>query len=633
MKLKMHVWLLAIALALLTIPLVAQPATAQAVDAPWPMWRQNPAHTGEGVGTAPTYIVLNWKFPTDGPIYSAPSIVGGKVYFGSDDKNWYCIDAYTGKSVWKYKTTNAIRSSPAIVGGKLYTGRDDGNVYCLNATTGALIWKATGIGAAATLVDAWSSPCVDSGRVYIGASNSQVYCLDATTGATIWTYTTGGAVNSAPAVVAGKIYVGSGDNYFYCLNATGGLVWRWNTLRPGESASRGLAGGTGGVSASATVADGKVFFFAHNGGRYWALDANTGNPVWLFWPRKQRYNYQNPKPTDIKVGGVNPGDQPGHDPIGMRTSAPTCGAPAYHDGKLYLLEDWAMQCLNAKTGERQWAPYPGMLDPKYTDYLGNATLYGATLTGISTPGDPFYRSMNYELMIGFISQSSFLYADGKIYIGSRANSVYCNDAITGKRYSWYQTNDLIWSSPSLGYGNIYIGSLDWNLYCFKEGGISAYRKPGAYRTATSISATLSSTNLVVDTPLKITGSVTPAPPADPYKGAPSVIAFFTRPDGTRWEETWHLKSNQYGWYMGDPTYEITFKPDMVGTWTVKVQLHATAFDPYQTAETTTRTFTVVAGSSASPASAASISTSAIGYSTIIATIAIASVWYIKKKQT
>ncbi|WP_406293488.1 PQQ-binding-like beta-propeller repeat protein [Embleya sp. NBC_00888] len=45
----------------------------------------------------------------------APSVVGGVVYVGSDDKNVYALDAATGIGKWSYPTGDRVAtgSGPA----------------------------------------------------------------------------------------------------------------------------------------------------------------------------------------------------------------------------------------------------------------------------------------------------------------------------------------------------------------------------------------------------------------------------------------------------------------------------------------------------------------------------------------
>ena len=86
-------------------------------------------------------MTLAWKFPTNGAVMTSPSVVAGIVYFGSQDKNIYAVNAWSGTPIWNFTTLDAVEASPAIVNGKLVTGGEDGYVYCLNAYNGSLQWK------------------------------------------------------------------------------------------------------------------------------------------------------------------------------------------------------------------------------------------------------------------------------------------------------------------------------------------------------------------------------------------------------------------------------------------------------------------------------------------------------------
>ncbi|HUT16956.1 MAG TPA: PQQ-binding-like beta-propeller repeat protein [Acidobacteriota bacterium] len=68
---------------------------------PWPMWRRAPEHTGTGQ-FGPTNLTLRWEFTTCGAVLSSPSVVDGRVYVGSNDKNIYCLDALSGRLVWNF---------------------------------------------------------------------------------------------------------------------------------------------------------------------------------------------------------------------------------------------------------------------------------------------------------------------------------------------------------------------------------------------------------------------------------------------------------------------------------------------------------------------------------------------------
>ena len=224
----------------------------------WPMFHNNPSHTGYTSGPGPTTnqtlwiyetlydiwgpcpIVVNgmlyigggwgpilyalnattggsmWNYTTWAWIASTPSVVDNVVYFSSYNTNVTSLDASTGALIWNYTTGDFLAaSSPCVVNDVLYIGGGWGNiVYALNTTTGLQIWNYT------TEDQVHSSPAVADGIVYVGSSDYNVYALNATTGAKIWNYTTGFDVFSYPAVVEGIVYVGSSDDNVYALNAT-----------------------------------------------------------------------------------------------------------------------------------------------------------------------------------------------------------------------------------------------------------------------------------------------------------------------------------------------------------------------------------------------------------------------------
>ncbi len=190
------------------------------------MQRWNPYETVLGVSNVGS-LRPRWR-NTVGPVggyeqfigqyfESAPAVVNGVLYIGSDDGNVYALSAATGAQLWNYTTGNPVDSSPAVVNGIVYVGSLDENVYALNAGTGVQLWSyRTGY-----LVE--SSPAVVNGIVYIGSDDGSFYALNAATGAKLWSFDTGealaGSVEPSPALANGAVYFGSWDGNVYALNA------------------------------------------------------------------------------------------------------------------------------------------------------------------------------------------------------------------------------------------------------------------------------------------------------------------------------------------------------------------------------------------------------------------------------
>jgi outer membrane protein assembly factor BamB len=361
---------------------------------PWPMWRRDPAHTATGQ-SGPTNLTLRWMFTTGGGVVSSPGVVDCKVYVGSQDKNVYCLDARSGSLIWTFKTGFRIKSSPAVVDGKVYIGPDDGYVYCLDAKNGSLIWKNSVGGYVsfpfASVARLSSSPTVVGGRVYVGSLANRTYCFAAKNGSNIWFFPTSGPITSSPAVVDGAVYITSQEPNFgalYKLDAkNGSLIWKIN-IPYQLTAKRGTD-----MHASPTVADGMVFTSA-NRLEYYGVNATTGEIKWT---------YRNTADEFI-----------------------VC-SPLYHKGKLFIIDQFFIVCVNATNGSLIWKSWLG------------AELY-----------------------------VSPTYADGKLYVSTDQRSVYVLNATTGDKLSWFGTGSNSWSSPTIYEGRVYIGNHDWRVYCLAD---------------------------------------------------------------------------------------------------------------------------------------------------------------------
>jgi len=361
---------------------------------PWPMWRHDPEHTAAGQ-VGPADLTLRWKFTTGGGVVSSPSVAYGRVYFGSQDKNVYCVDARDSKLLWTFETGARIKSSPAVVNGKVYIGPDDGNIYCLDAFNGSLVWKSDAGGyieahfAAAVLLR--SSPMVVDCRVYVGSLDTNVYCLDADSGEVNWKFKTGGYITSSPAVVDGAVYVVSQEpdsGALYKLDAiSGDVVWKMSI--PYQML---FMGGTD-LHASPTVADGMVFV-SSNAKEYYGINTATGKIEWTY-----------------RAEGAE--------------EFILCST-IYNAGKLYLIDKFSIMCVDAKNGTAIWETYLG-------DELYVSPTYADDKLYIATDQRSIYvlNATSGEKLGHFVTSSNSWSAptiyEGRVYVGNNDWNVYCLD--------------------------------------------------------------------------------------------------------------------------------------------------------------------------------------------------------------
>jgi outer membrane protein assembly factor BamB len=199
---------------------------------------------------------------------TSPTVVGDRVYVGTQRGNVYCLDADNGRTIWRHHVDAPVKGAISYDRGKVFFGAYDGKLYALGAAAGKLLWTTSGAHG-----HFYSTPAVAYSRVYLGSTDGTVYAFDERTGVLVWARATGSYVYGSPAVYDRRVFIGSYDHVFYALDAaTGNVVWTFGAAGP--------------ISGSAAVIDG-VVYFAHlgrPGARHtYAVDARTGREIWS-WP-------------------------------------------------------------------------------------------------------------------------------------------------------------------------------------------------------------------------------------------------------------------------------------------------------------------------------------------------------------
>jgi outer membrane protein assembly factor BamB len=355
-------WALGLSLALIA-GILGGPVTA-AGAADWPMFARDQRHTGLSPETTlkasnAAGLGIQWQSNTGQAAYSSPAVVHnatlGKtlVYVGNATGYMQAFDAANGERVWFFKAGAGINSSPAVVGGTIYFGSQDEWFYALNATTGALQCKfftdgvinaspvlvnPNGTGLVAYFGDNGITGGDDGGHMWaINAvdPNAAPNCSQK------WRYSAfgnppgshpesgvwspaafGRDVNKRPLVFFGG---SSTDNAVYALHAvTGARVWRFQTevFHPDNDVGAGPTISPPGTNG---FADGVVYVPGKNRIVY-ALNLLTGTKIWEFRIRDDA----------LPNGGA------------------TRSTPALVGDRLYVGYGSGVYALNAKTGAKIW---------------------------------------------------------------------------------------------------------------------------------------------------------------------------------------------------------------------------------------------------------------------------------------
>jgi polyvinyl alcohol dehydrogenase (cytochrome) len=239
-----------------------------AAAAQWNGWStgHNNARFQPGAGAGLTAaqvpeLRLKWAFgfPNASTMYGQPTVVGGRVFIGSDNAYVYSLNAESGCVYWSYHAKSGVRTSPVIAavtghpGAKYaaYFGDMRGNVYAVDARTGKLLWTRKVTTHEYARIS--NGPALYDHRLYVPISATEevfsadphyscctfrgsVVALDANTGRVLWkSYTipeapkpvkknslgtqlyapAGAAVWNTPAIDPERnaLYVGTGDAY------------------------------------------------------------------------------------------------------------------------------------------------------------------------------------------------------------------------------------------------------------------------------------------------------------------------------------------------------------------------------------------------------------------------------------
>lgn len=142
--------------------------------------KDQPSGTGYVYAFEKTSGDVKWKTPTGRGIASDIIRLGSSVYGVTLNDEVFSIDLYTGRVNWSFSTKpdrhDLVPSAPTTVGGLIFFGDRDGGLYGLDARTGKIVWKRElGIPISTSLVASGSN-------IYFGAAN-HVYSVDWKTGA------------------------------------------------------------------------------------------------------------------------------------------------------------------------------------------------------------------------------------------------------------------------------------------------------------------------------------------------------------------------------------------------------------------------------------------------------------------
>lgn len=192
--------------------------------------------------------VINVQQVWDRSIGSAPAILhlgivpasdGNNVYAASNNGDVYAFRLKDGEKLWKVETDLAFTAGPGVGDSMVVVVARDGTVLALNAADGKTLWK---VGVDSEIL---ASPAVSGSAVVLHATDGHVIALAPDSGQKLWNISREPPKlslrgSAAPLIVDNTAYVGLNTGKLLALNLTDGSQ-RWEATIAPETGSDELS--------------------------------------------------------------------------------------------------------------------------------------------------------------------------------------------------------------------------------------------------------------------------------------------------------------------------------------------------------------------------------------------------------
>lgn len=161
---------------------------------------------------------------------ASPLVTNQAIFAPSSDNNLYAID-FAGVPLWTFETGDPIWASPTWSEGCqcIYLASMDHFLYAVDPESGSLLWKSEDLGGPVV-----SQPTVsDNGLILVSTFANEVIALDEKSHQVEWRYNTSDWAWASPVIDGDQVYASDLSGTFYALDLNSGDPL-WQT-QPGGS--------------------------------------------------------------------------------------------------------------------------------------------------------------------------------------------------------------------------------------------------------------------------------------------------------------------------------------------------------------------------------------------------------------
>ena len=156
-----------------------------------------------------------------------------RLYFGSDEGAFYCVDSFDGSVVWKHVIEGDAGSTPIVdeENGVVYFADETGSVYGFSSAFGELRWSTNlqdGVASALKLSS-------NKKKLYVASLDMHLYAINSFDGNILWKQGPfSGKIWSTPKLIEDNILISifteKNDSSVIMVNANfGNIIWKYST--------------------------------------------------------------------------------------------------------------------------------------------------------------------------------------------------------------------------------------------------------------------------------------------------------------------------------------------------------------------------------------------------------------------
>ncbi|OUI97282.1 dehydrogenase [Acetobacter indonesiensis] len=179
---------------------------------------------------------VKWRVDIGAPGRSPPTVVDGRMFFGTLDERFFALDAATGRQLWSYGATQADTTvfgqpAPAYTNGVVIAGFGGGDLVAFRAETGEIVWSdmlgnVNSQASTLNLSCVRGLPVVVDSTIYAVSMAQVLAAVDIRTGRRQWERAI--ASQNSILCVGDWLFIVSLDEQLACIDRLSGHV-RWIT--------------------------------------------------------------------------------------------------------------------------------------------------------------------------------------------------------------------------------------------------------------------------------------------------------------------------------------------------------------------------------------------------------------------